>query len=602
MQIIIIENLKKLKDFLKNYNVTHYIYPGGKKEDIRQLLDKCGAKEIFIDNYSDSFKEEFVSSYLNLVGRLGLTYNSIYWWATFTSSKNKFASKLFPNLFIFYSTIKTLRENPDKDILIINPPHAIINSIKKYCLRNSINLQVLSSPLDKVSDRIKEILLITLIQFNFILKTWVKIFISNKYLHKKFIREFKPDKYYVLRSWFYARSINENNKYSDSFFGTLPDYLRKKNQKLIIVAGVIGDYRSIVKKIANTKEYFIIPHEYFLKYSDPIASVINVYKNKSKIKMDIEFMGIDVTGIVKAELSKDYRHTASGEYLHSFYIRRMLSLFDIGTFTTTYENNPWEKVCFSTLKKYSPDTKTIGYQHAVLSKASVNMFMSKDEKEVIPIPDKIITTGKVTKNILIKYGNFDADKIKEGCGLRFGHIFNQEKIERNKKYKILITPEGVLSESVNLVNFVHTALKHCKELKIVVRPHPALPFNNFRRHLNFDIDSFPNISVSSNASVKKDMEEVDIVIYRGSSLSIEALMMGIPVIYIDLGDIISVDPLFECSSLKWIVRTEKELVDAVAAIYAMENNEYQEKWNEAKNYLNTYLYAITDERLNEFII
>jgi len=192
-------------------------------------------------------------------------------------------------------------------------------------------------------------------------------------------------------------------------------------------------------------------------------------------------------------------------------------------------------------------------------------------------------------------------RIREGCGLRFGHVFNTGKIQHNKKYKILVTPEGVLSESVNLVNFVHAALKNNKKIKIIVRPHPALPFSAFRHRLNFEIASFPNLSVSNNESVKKDLEESDIVIYRGSSLSIEALMMGIPVIHVSLNDILSVDPLFECSSLKWVVSEERELVDAVEAVYQMRADEYQKKWIEAKKYITNYIYEITDERLSEFI-
>ena len=140
-----------------------------------------------------------------------------------------------------------------------------------------------------------------------------------------------------------------------------------------------------------------------------------------------------MVGICQAEISKDYRCTAVGEYLHSYYIKRVLKFFDIDTFTTTYENNPWEKVCLLTLKKYSPHTHIIGYQHAALSRASINMFMSDDEKEKIPLPDRIITIGDATKSILEKLGNHNPNKMRVGCGLRFSHIFNTEqKIERKK--------------------------------------------------------------------------------------------------------------------------------------------------------------------------
>ena len=76
--------------------------------------------------------------------------------------------------------------------------------------------------------------------------------------------------------------------------------------------------------------------------------------------------------------------------------------------------------------------------------------------------------------------------------------------------------------------------------------------------------------------------------------------MGIPVIYIDLGDILSVDPLFECEALKWVVRTKKELLDAIETINSMTDDEHMYKWIEAKKYLNDYFSEINDERLNAF--
>jgi len=202
---------------------------------------------------------------------------------------------------------------------------------------------------------------------------------------------------------------------------------------------------------------------------------------------------------------------------------------------------------------------------------------------------------------LEEYGNHNHDKVYEGCGLRFKYLFDVSKKERTRNYKILVTPEGVLSESVNLVNFVFDSLKGCEGLNIIIRPHPALQFESFKNNLKFDVESFPNFTISKNDSVKKDLDISDIVIYRGSSLSIEALKTGLPVIYVDLNDMISVDPLFECESLKWVVRTNRELLDAVADIYGLSYDEYYENWLKADRYISDYFHEITNDRLNQFI-
>ena len=601
MSITISTNNKKLRRILKDSGDKLYIiYSNERIEELNELLDL--SKEIKINkNDSTLFTNKFVESYLDLIGKLGAKYNSIYWWVTFTSSKNKFVSKLLPDLFFIRSVINILEEKPEIDILIIDPPKTICRSLAKYCGKKSIDMEILSDPINDIYSSIKDILLCVARNVIFIGEIWSRIYLAHKY-QKAILNErlLEINKYYVIRSWFYDKSINENNEYHDSFFGALPEYLTKKGEKFVVIAGILGNYRSIVKKISKNKDYLIIPQECFLNYLDPLKSIFNIHRNKIRIDENIKFMELDVTDMVKAEISKDYKYTSSADYLHSYYIKRMLNLFEIGTFVTTYENNPWEKVSFLTLKRYSPSTRIIGYQHSVLSRASVNMFMSKSEKKVVPIPDVVVTVGKVTKRILETYGNYDPDRVREGCALRFEYLFKKKpEIKRKKNNNILLTPEGVFEESVNISNFVYDALKD-EEENITIRAHPVLPFRKFQHRLNFDVESNPKITVSGNTSVEDDLKKADVVVYRGSTLAIEALMMGIPVIYIDLGDILSVDPLFECKALKWVVRTEKELVDAIETINSMTDDEHMDKWTEAKKYLNDYFSEINDERLNTF--
>ena len=129
MRVIISENDRRLKQYLRDHGEIDYIYFGDKQEEITCLLDRCSGKEILMgDHREELFKDEFVKSYLDLIGKLGAKYDSIYWWITFTSSKNKFVSQLFSNLLYFYSIITILKEGHEKDILIINPPKSIINN------------------------------------------------------------------------------------------------------------------------------------------------------------------------------------------------------------------------------------------------------------------------------------------------------------------------------------------------------------------------------------------------------------------------------------------------------------------------------------------
>ena len=603
--VIIVANLKSLKDYFKSTKVKCcYIYFGTRDSAVEKVLKENLCEEIKITGYPERLREELFQSYIDLIGQIGIGLNSIYWWASFTASKNRFMSKLLPNLLDYYTICNKIRENPSKDILLISPPRSIIHTIRQYCIQNSIEVMSLDSPITDYILRIKDVIIHFQEIINFILKNGVKIIMAKKLFRNCLPEDCNKKRFYVLRTWVYGSSISSDNKYSDSFFGRLPEFLITRGKKVIVLAGVVNNYKNVIKRLSKCKEdYLIIPQEYFLKFSDILKIVLKVHFNRINLKDSIKFYEYDVTEIIQNELDKNYRETAyiRTELLQRYIIKNMLKQCSIHTFTTTYENNPWEKICILSLREYSPSTKIIGYQHAVISRASANMYISKDELPFIPMPDKVITTGDITRGILERYSSYPWDRIKSSCALRHEYIYKLKKKDVTKNRKILVALEGVY-ECYKLVNFVFNALSNSKEFQVIIRTHPARPFGKIRRDLCFNIDLHENFSVSNRKSLKDDLAEIDVLIYWGSTVSMEALMMGIPVIHVSLDDIVTVDPLFDCHHLKWTVENIESLMDVISTIYNLSGQDYLFQYNKAKLYVERYFKKVTDNRLSEFIV
>jgi hypothetical protein len=602
MDVIIARNKSEIKDVLDSYTNLDFLYIGERKADLTSLLASGGAREISLEPVQDEqFKSEYVKNYVDLIGTLGKRYNSLTWWATFVASKNKFISQLLPNIFLLVSILRLLKQRENLNLLIISPPEEILPSLEQYCCEHSIGFINKTSLLTSILQTINNVIYRVVNPVRFILRIWIKIIVSKWYFSSRVREKIKPDfGFYVLRSWFYERSITEKG-YNDSFFGTLPDFL-SSHKNVLVLAGIIGNYRVISKKIAHEPDHLIIPEEFFLSVLDPVRALVDVRKNRIVLSERVLCFGFDITGIVEQELMKEFSFYIPQQYIYSSIITGLVRATTIDTFTTTYENNPWEKVCFLTLRNTSPGTKIIGYQHAALSKSSLNMVLSDVEKEVIPLPDRIVTVGDVTREFLTHQGNFNPERVTSGCGLRFAHLFSLTVKERSRHNSILVTPEGVLTESVNLSNFAYNALHNNTALRLVIRPHPALPYQIFKTFLNFKEGDSNNISISKNDSVSADLEVTDAVIYRGSTLALEAMKMGMPVFYVDQSDLISVDPLFDFSGLNWIVHSEKELVDSIRRMYAMDPREYDEKLRRSHEFLKRYIVEISEERLQEFLI
>jgi len=608
VKIVISLNERKLKGYLKSRTESfRYICMGEKKGGIVKLLNKRLFEEIKIDDCDEAFKERFVKNYIDLIGQLGAKYNSIYWWVTGTSAKNQFASKFFENLFAFHAIIDKIEKlrMSNADVLIIEPPHEIVSSISKYCKSNSIELEILASPVDDALKILKGGLTSWLITIFFIFQTWWRIYLSNRYLKKSINRIKRNEGHYVLRSWFYSKSINENNEYLDSFFGVLPDFLVKKGKRLLIIAGIWGNYRSIVKKIAQHSNHLILPQELLIGYDDPVKAAADVHFNRIKIREKIYFNGLDVSDILRSAIDDEFNNRGMivmlRDYLNFYYVKSLASKIKIETFTTTYENYPWEKICFMALRKYSPETRIIGYQHAPLSKASLSMRLSEHERNIIPMPDKIVTIGNVTKTFLETVGNYEKNKVEVGCALRFERHSTSKMGQRAKSCRVLLVLRGIPSVVRDSLRFVYRALKDNEKYKLTIRPHPALPPEKFKHFLDFDIFSCKNFSISANTSVEEDLKEADVVLYDASAVAIEALMMGIPVVNITLDTILSADPLFQCAQFRWTACSEEDLSRILDAICNLTDEEYYYQQKKAKEFVGEYVSEVTDVRLDAFI-
>lgn len=602
MDVIIARNEREITKILDRYRNIDFLYIGEKQAAIISLLVSGGAREVSLEPVQDEqFRKEYIKNYLDLIGTLGRHYHSLSWWATFVSSKNKFISQLLPGIFLLVSVLRFLEKREDRDLLIINPSEIILPSLERYCREHSIGFVCPVSYFTSILPALTSVFSRIAKPVRFIFRIWGKMIVSKWYFSRKAREKIHPDcRYYVLRSWFYERSITDNH-YNDSFFGMLPDFL-SRHTDVLILAGIIGNYRVVAKKIAHEPDHLIIPEEFFLSFWDPIRAILEARKNRIVLSEQVLCCGFDVTGVIEQELEREFDHHVFEQYIYSSIITGLVQATTIDTFTTTYENNPWEKVCFITLRRTSPGTKIIGYQHAALSKSSLNMIISNNEKEVIPLPDRIVTVGDVTREFMIHQGNYDPKRVKSGCGLRFAHLFSLPLKERSRYNSVLVTPEGVLTESVSLSDFAYNAFHDNNDIRVIIRPHPALPFCDFKKYLGFDTGKCNNVEISGNDSVSKDLETTDAVIYRGSTLALEAMKMGIPVFYAAQSDIISVDPLFDFSGLNWTVHSEKELADSIQMMYAMDPVEYNEKLQASQDYIKRYIVGTTEERLQEFLL
>lgn len=590
---------------IRNYIVKDdkeniYLNFDNKKIQNLDSLKKLGFKEQNLPIYDKEYSDNFLREYIDLIGSISKENNCLEWWATDIASKNRFTSGIPELLTCFISIVEAARSKQFSIMVVLNPDWTVIPSLKKSFLQDKIECILGDGVLKKrffstVIARFK-ILVSVIREFGII---WIKSIYCRGKLRKKLKDVInKNESFYLIKSFIYNNSFSKDNNYKDAFFGKLPDLL-KTNKNVLIFAILLGNYRFCIKEIRKCNSVKIIPIDFFITFVDLIRAFKTFIFSKITVNNKY-FFNYEIGNLIKNELTRTWNGIQCYQLLHYYIIKQLLNKTKVDTFLLTYENNPWEKMCITALRQASPNTFIIGYQHTIVSHASANMFISRHENKIMPMPDKILTVGEATKNILMKYGNFSDVSIRSSCGLRFEYLFNITQLPRRNNGNILLALEGI-PEVYKMVDYVIRELGGNNKYKVKIRTHPVLPWKYFEHNHGFDLAKNPDFHLSLGAPLKDDLEWADTVIYWGSTVGVEALNVGRPVIHYNIGSILNYDPLFENSNLKWVVSENDRLVATLEKITGLTNEEFDSRMEKTLKYLNTYFHPINDENLKEFI-
>jgi len=106
---------------------------------------------------------------------------------------------------------------------------------------------------------------------------------------------------------------------------------------------------------------------------------------------------------------------------------------------------------------------------------------------------------------------------------------------------------------------------------------------------------------SSSKSAAEDLQECDVIFYTSSTVALEALALGIPVVYLDLGDFMDPDPLFDFSDLKWSVTRAADVIPVLERIDEVPAPDLQERRLLAQAYAVSYVRPADGAGMKDFL-
>jgi hypothetical protein len=613
----------------RDYRQSNYlesIQPQGKRSvvhlslntsyrDVCDQLKQKGCTAFPVSPLSNSEKESILMEYLDAMGRLSLeNKGNNTWWAMNISSKIRFNTPMPELLNSFVSCMNAIKrcESDRVDLCILGVPWPVIAAIEDYAQSKLINVRISARYGSRLQSKISGKVEAWASLFKGFIISFVNIMKAH-YSFGKIENTIEKDKpVYLIKSFVYPSSFLDGGKFSDPFFGDLAHYFQlhlESHIQVVTMSEGFIDRRLCYQKMKNINGQIIVPLESYLRLKDillgGIMLFLNLLTSSIKVPGNIPLQKFNLGPLFRELLDSGGWKIPFNQYLCQFAARRFAQKHQLMACLMTYEGNPWERMFIMGLRAEVSDLQIIGYQHAVVPQSAACDFISKWESEFIPHTDRVVTTGAKAAEILKRYSFFPDDKFESGCALRYQYLYDfglfQRPLDSEKPFTILVALEGQ-PEVVSLLSYAISQARELPDVKFIIRTHPFLPFQELLKFIGKKRSDLPaNMVISKVSKVTEDIKRCNVVLYWGTTVAAEALMMGRPVIHFDRGDVLNYDPLFELTDFKWLVTDDKCMQDVLNQIQGLKDTEYLLLQDKGRDYVEQYLAKADEQRLAHFL-
>lgn len=563
------------------------------------LLKRRGIKEITRNDMSAEHAESFKRKFCKIMRSLNYVNNSIEWWAMNFTNKNPLMSKLFENIFYALSLQRFMTDFPDSSLIILSDNKKLARQLRFWATANNVTFYYDIS----IKFNIKEFLrnYTPLSSILIFLKILARKFLSCIVLER--ITDEKAEKLAIITQ-FEKRSIIKNGLYEDIYFGDFKELLKDlhliKNMPILTIGYSACNFIDFIVSLKNnSRNADIYPMEYFIKIIDILKIIVIFFKRYFAflhIKNDYKIQDFPFPVLLQNEIKQS---VSSGQLIVNmsvyFSILSLLQNCKLKDLWYPFENRSWEKMLLLACNKGGQGINVFGYQHSSVIPKHLNFYLEPGEYNELPMPNRIICLGEVTKSIL-EHWNFPENIIRAGCALRHREALGayQHKI---KIKNILVTLASNLQEYVRVLIFLDAALGDDASYDVVIRPHPII---SFKKAIGIFNPKYLKYRLSES-SLEDDIKHCDVVLYASSTVCLDAISIGRPVIYLELDDFPDSDPLFNSGILKWNCPEPEELAELIKKIEALKESDIYNMRQNASEYTSRYFGAVNKENLSKFL-
>ena len=582
--------------FLKDPSQTRFLVLEDHAEAqlIRQLLLKAGAAEIDRAELYRGEGRTFRDKYVDFLGSLNIENASFEWWPFNLTSKNYFVTDLCKQVF-HAAVIGQLTSEKSGDLIVVTDDRDVAKHVEKFL--GAPGYRVLNRVRARMIDIVRRS---TPLGILYCLVAKLRTTWFSRRLFRSYGGAGRSD--CLLLTLFNHQSFDSSGAYRDTYFGPLRNYLENESVATATVGAVFNHDVATIRMLKSCSHGNMLPLDAFTPVGELIVWAFRctlLYFRKPRIKGNTTFDGMNVRPLIAACMKREF---GTGNFLLNvwFYLSAgaLASRIQSRAVLYPFENRSWEKMLVLAFRNRGSGFRLIGYQHASITPRHSSLFFSKGEWDVTPLPDAVVTTGEIPRSILIKIGRYPESRVRAGVALRQPPGRGVLREEKKTLGQVLVILSSSVDEYVKSLLLLNEAFRGNNRYKVIIRNHPTIPLSaalNVLGPMEFDFQN------SSSKSAAEDLQECDVVFYTSSTVALEALALGIPVVYLDLGDFMDPDPLFDFSDLKWSVTRAADVIPVLERIDEVPAPDLQERRLLAQAYAVSYVRPADGAGMKDFL-
>ncbi|MBF0343517.1 MAG: hypothetical protein HQL06_04715 [Nitrospirae bacterium] len=559
------------------------------------LIRKMNLYRYYMPSLTESEIKEFFEELDNFWNQTIKHFNrDHYFWRNVVSSKIQDGEKSVAHLALLLFVLHK-RQSPEQQYIFVCNSIKEAYTVDRFASAMAWDIQI---------------------RLSMILHPLVRYILQHGYNTWKFLRMSLIFSYFKIFSPWFVPKHNRRNKnvlisthsypksfidgtYHDYYFGHIHNEFKSYEYSVTYITDPLDNFRLCAKKIKECNAVDIILIYSLVSWYEHMLILLRILSRSFTPKLSIinaTFLGVDFSELIQHTFQRVSYFNFHAEFYYTA-VMKLCKTKSFDMFLYPHEGNICEMACIQAFKRIL-STPVIGYSHADICPMNIKMYVTDYEKTVRPEPDYFVASGNYSKDLLYKLCNRDPNKVRIGTFMRELPIVSDPSNNRSHKNTILIATEGYMA-AVKTLDWVFENSRVFFGLHVVLRGHPNVPINSL---LQFCIKKKPDNFTITHESLKQNLESSLCVVYRQTSVGMQALLYGIPVIHLNIDSPMSTDPLFEFNEKgKWSVKTSKELEIAINEIKHMSTKEKTLIKDHASLFIKQYFAPHNNKTIEAFI-